>query len=211
MTQHELVPPLSSPRSLATAPIPSDKQCATWWHRHGMLEHIKRHSQCVADIATALARCAVRSHPELTGAMPVDDWVQTIRVAGLLHDLGKTYTIQHGGSHSLLGASWVMTLTGNPHIAQGIIHHVHWPGALDPEAVFLPLAIVYSDKRVMHDTIVSLEQRFSDLLDRYGHTERSRAAITHTFEQARELETILSTFLGEDLHAYCTHCRRLVS
>lgn len=210
MTQPELIPPLPSPAPLLKAMIPSDAQCRSWWHKHGMMEHIKRHSQLVADIATELARLAVHTHPECITDPDPGDWVQTVRAAGLLHDLGKTYTIHHGGSHSLLGATWAMSLTGNPRIAQGIIHHVHWPGALDPGAAFLPLAIVYSDKRVMHDSVVSLEQRFADLLERYGHTEHSRAAIAHTFEQGRELETILSTFLGEDLHAYCSHRRWMV-
>ncbi len=103
-----------------------------------------------------------------------------------------------------------MGLVGNPHIAQGIIHHVYWPGPLDLERHFLPLAVIYADKRVKHDALVGLEERFADLFDRYGHTPQSREWITRSLNQGRELERLFSTFLGEDIHAYPFDRRRLV-
>ncbi len=190
--------------------IPSDDECRGWWSTYGMLDHIKDHSELVAGVATTLAELATklgRGNPEgLTRA----DFVQSVRAAGLLHDLGKTYSIEHGGNHSQLGAAWVMDLIRSPRIAQGVLHHVHWPGPLNLDRHFLPLAIIYADKRVKHDTIVGLEERFADLFDRYGHTERSREWITRSFKQGRELEHLLSTFLGEDIHEYPFDRRRLV-
>lgn len=188
---------------------PSDEQCFRWWEAFDMLDNIKRHSRLVADIATALAGMAAHDD-QVRGALSRAEFIQTVRVSGLLHDLGKTYSIRHGGNHSQLGASWVMELTRNPAIAQGVMHHVYWPGTLDPCIHFLPLAIIYSDKRAMHDRLVGLDERFADLRVRYGHSEKSIAMIARSHAQGKELEQTLSAFLNEDLHAYFTDRRRLV-
>lgn len=175
-----------------------------------MLEHIKRHSELVAQVATTLAQMALERKAGNPQQLSPDDFVQSVRAAGLLHDLGKTCTIQMGGDHGQLGAGWVMQLTGNPHIAQGVMHHVYWPGELDLARHFLPLAIIYADKRVRHDELVSLEERFDDLMDRYGTSERSRVWIGRSRQQNLDLENLLSIFLEEDIHAYPFDRRRLV-
>lgn len=182
--------------------IPSDDECRKWWNIYGMLDHIKDHSELVAGVATTLTELAAGQGLGNPDGLTRDDFVQSVRAAGLLHDLGKTYSIKHGGNHSQIGAAWVMDLIRTPRIAQGIVHHVHWPGPLDLDRHFLPLAIIYADKRVKHDRIVGLEERFADLFERYGHTERSREWITRSFNQGRELEQLLSTFLGENIHEY---------
>lgn len=190
--------------------IPSDGECRAWWDEHGMYEHIKTHSELVAGVATALAEMAADRGLGNPDGLPRDDFVQTVRAAGLLHDLGKTWTIVHGGNHSQLGAAWVMERTGNPRIAQGVVHHVHWPGELDAHQFFLPLAVIYADKRVKHDRVVSISERFEDLYARYGHSERSRALIRRSHDQGKELELLFSTILGEEIHEYPFDRRRLV-
>ncbi len=190
--------------------IPSDVECRNWWDMHGMLGHIKEHSELVAGVATTLAVLAARQGLGNPDGLGQDDFVQSVRAAGLLHDLGKTYSIEHGGNHSQIGAAWVMDLIRSPRIAQGVMHHVYWPGPLDMDRHFLPLAIIYADKRVKHDAIVAIEERFADLFDRYGHTERSREWITRAFNQGRELEHLFSTFLGENINEYPFDRRGLV-
>ena len=175
-----------------------------------MLDNIKQHSQLVAEVATTLAMLAVECGRGNTTDLPGADFVQAVRAAGLLHDLGKTYTIVHGGNHSQIGAAWTMELTRNPAIAQGVMHHVYWPGQLDLNMHFLPLAIIYADKRVRHDALVCVEERFADLMDRYGTNERSRGWIERSRRQNIELEHLLSIFLEEDIHAYPFDRRRLV-
>jgi hypothetical protein len=135
---------------------------------------------------------------------------QTLRSAGLLHDLAKTYTVRYGGNHCQLGAAWVMALTGNPAIAQAVRHHVVWPGLVDIRAHFLPLVIIYADKRVKHDHIVTLPERFSDLLHRYGTSDARIASMHRSFAQVEHIETELSTLLEVDLHAYPFDSRRMV-
>ncbi|EKO37575.1 MAG: putative domain HDIG-containing protein [Solidesulfovibrio magneticus str. Maddingley MBC34] len=182
--------------------VPSDAQCRLLWDAYGMLPNIRAHSELVACLATALAELA------RAAGLAVD--VAAVRAAALLHDLAKTYTIRHGGNHCQLGAAWVQEITGNPALAQGVLCHVHWPREIDLAADFLPLALIYSDKRVKHNQIVTLEARFDDLLVRYGTTDYIRGRIRESFQQAEAIERALAATLGVNIHENTFGCGRLV-
>jgi len=181
---------------------PTDEQCFACWDALGMLTHIREHSLLVAALATFLAGRAAQRGLEID--------VAKTRAAALLHDIAKTYTIRHGGHHSQLGGAWAMDWTRNAPLAQGVVHHVHWPFELDLKRHFLPLVIIYADKRVMHDRVVPLRERFVDLLERYGTTDLIRERIGLSNQQAKDIEISLSHILGIDLHAYPFDSRRLV-
>ena len=149
-----------------------------------------------------------RSRPASTAGLPVN--VAEVRAAALLHDLAKTYTIRHGGNHCQLGGAWVQEITGNPALAQGVVCHVSWPETIDLHAHFLPLAIIYSDKRVKHNRLVTLEARFDDLLLRYGKTAYIRGRIHESFQQAEAIERALAQTLGMKLHESTFGCGGLV-
>ena len=192
--------PSSDPPSVSF--VPTDEECLQLWDAYGMLPNVRAHSLLVACLATALAEGAREA------GLPVD--VAAVRAGALLHDLAKTYTIRYGGNHCQLGGAWVQELTGNPLVAQGVVHHVSWPGPMDLRAHFLPLAIIYSDKRVKHNQIVTLEARFDDLLVRYGKTAYIRSRINESFQQAEAIERSLAATLGVDLHERTFGCRGLV-
>lgn len=197
----ELEPPrLPSPRDLV--PPPTDRQCFDCWDAHDMLPHIREHSLAVARVATTLALAAVRAG--------LDADVQLTRASALLHDIAKTYTIRHGGNHSQLGGAWMQELFGNPLLAMGIVHHVHWPWAVDVRAYFLPMAIIYGDKRVRHDAVVTLDERFDDLYSRYGTTPYIRDRLAESKRQSEAIETALGQTLGMDLHENSFDSGRLV-
>lgn len=183
---------------------PDEKRCLELWDKYKMLPNIRSHSLLVANIATALAERAV----ELGFATDV----AATRAAGLLHDIAKTWSLEHGGSHAILGASWTVQETRHYGIAQGVILHVHWPWQL-PEGsgiCCLPIFIIYADKRVRHDKCVTLEQRFDDLIVRYGKTEEIRANIRKSLQQAEQIEAALSRELKWDLHENSFDSGRLV-
>ena len=190
--------------------IPSEAQCRKWWDEFDMFDHIKEHSLQVANVATTIAELAVRAGVTAPARTFPDRFIATIRASALLHDLGKTYCIRHGGNHSQLGGAWVQELTRNPNISQGVTHHVFWPGRLSPEEFFIPLAVMYSDKRVRHTEIVSLDERAQDLYQRYGKTEAKQAMIKHSIDQIRDVERIFESQLKENLHAYPFDRRGLV-
>lgn len=186
------------------AAVPSQAECAALWDKYCMLPNIREHSSQVALVASCL------------GALLEAEGVSLNRpqlLAGaLLHDIAKTYTIKYGGSHAQLGAGWVVQETGNYQIAQMVYHHVHWPWALDIEntAMLPSLLVLYADKRVKHDRIVTLEERFEDLMKRYGVNELAREYIRQSREQGLAVEKALSKRLGVSVDEYSFDCRRLV-
>lgn len=188
------LPPLNVPPAPAETPagrVPDDAECTRIWDRYAMPDHIRAHCTQVARVATHLA---VLAHE---AGLTVN--VAAVRASALLHDIAKAYTIHYGGNHSQLGASWVMDETGNPALAQGVMHHVFWPFASELPRDLLPLAVIYGDKRVAHDRIVSLNERFADLIRRYGRTEAIRERIAYTHEQALDVERLFSTTLKVNL------------
>lgn len=173
---------------------PSDADCLALWDEFHMYPNIRRHSLLVAHITQCLATRANEA------GMGIH--VQTARAAALLHDLAKTWCLQHGGAHDTLGASLVLEHTGNYAVAQGVLFHVYWPWAIPDGAAVcaIPMLIQYADKRVMHDRCVTLEERFDDLLVRYGKTAKARSGIRRSLDLGKLLERRLSLQLQRDLH-----------
>lgn len=184
--------------------IPSPTECRELWDKYSVPDHIRRHSTRVGEIARALAQKAEAKTllpPGMSGA---------VYASGLLHDIAKLYCIEHGGCHAHIGASWVLAETGSPALAQGVMHHVWWPFEVDPTHFFLPLAVLYADKRVRHDEIVSLGARYTDLFERYGSNAKSRKNITISMKQAQAVEHTLGELLEVKLHASTFDSGRLV-
>jgi hypothetical protein len=124
--------------------------------------------------------------------------------------LAKSYCLEHGGRHAQLGAAWVRDKTGNPLVAQGVLHHVWWPLDVDPIRHFLPLAVLYADKRVKHEQVVSLGVRYADLFERYGKEEVIHRGIERSMRQSKAVEAIFEEMLGVDLNACTFDSGRLV-
>jgi hypothetical protein len=184
--------------------IPTREECRALWDKYAMPDHIRAHSTVVAEFAACLAR--------MLAERGADIHVPSVLASGLLHDLGKFHTIKHGGSHGQLGGAWVMNETRNPLIAQGVLHHVRWPWAIDEtvEPWLLAYCIIYADKRVMHDMVVTPEERYEDLLMRYGATEDAKKRITSSHNQGLEIEAALSRRVKVNVNEYSFDSGRLV-
>lgn len=192
-----MLPSLAFPVSAAWN-VPDEKECQRLWDKYGMMPHIREHCRAVASVAIEIVRRA-----EERGLIP-DGRALSVSYAlagGLLHDLAKTYTIRHGGSHAQLGAAWVREETGNPALAQAVLWHVSWPwneGELDDTAdpLRLPVIVAYADKRVRHDEVVSLKERFDDLMVRYGIDEERQKRIAGYFARAQAVEQAIFDRVG---------------
>ncbi|MBQ9537622.1 MAG: HDIG domain-containing protein [Desulfovibrionaceae bacterium] len=201
----EALPALALPKQAPQA-LASDELCFALWDKYAMPGNIREHSLLVAKIAAALATRG----QDLGLAINVD----LVRQSALLHDLGKAYSLAYGGSHSMLGAGWVVAETGNYALAQGVLHHVHWPWPLPcgSQVCSLPLIVLYADKRAKHDQCVTLDERASDLLERYGHDQEARETMMRVFAEIKTLEQALADCLKwENLYADTFDSRGLVN
>lgn len=199
------VPGVSFPARLdKNLPTPDQAACLALLDRYAVPEHIRQHSRRVTQVMLGLGDLLLRRGRGVV--------LPYLLAGGLLHDLAKMYTIKYGGDHAQLGAALVMRETRNPLLAQMVYHHVGWPWRVDVnnDHVLHVLLAGYADKRVKHDRIVTLEERFADLRERYGHNERSRNFLAHSCLQANEIETKLAELLEVPLHEHSFNSRRLV-
>ncbi|MCQ2444260.1 MAG: HDIG domain-containing protein, partial [Mailhella sp.] len=165
-----------------------------------MMPNIRRHCRAVAGIAVEIVRRA-----EEKGLVPEGRALDVpyALAGGLLHDIAKTYTIRNGGSHAQLGAAWVREETGNPVLAQAVMFHVSWPwtgcDGLDDvsDPLRLPVIVAYADKRVRHDEVVTLEERFEDLAERYGVNEEKRKDLRGYLRHAQAVEEAIFRLVGQ--------------
>lgn len=178
--------------------VPDERQCVRLWDKYGVMPHIREHCRAVASVAVEIVRRAVEQ-----GLVPEGRALSVpyALAGGLLHDIAKTYTIRHGGSHAQLGAAWVREETGNPALAQAVLWHVSWPWSgreMDDVAdpFRLPIIVAYADKRVRHAEIVSLQERFDDLMVRYGVSEEKRAMLNGYFDHTQAVEQAIFDKVG---------------
>jgi uncharacterized protein len=159
--------------------IPDESTCRALMDRYSMLSNIVEHSYRVCQVASFLGKALSGPEKGLDPALIV--------ASSLLHDITKTRSLKTKEQHAGTGGSLLQDL-GYPRVAEVVRAHVRLSDAdtLDPlREVHI---INYADKRVRHDTVVSLEERFIDLLERYGGTPERRVRIEQMREATLELE-----------------------
>jgi putative nucleotidyltransferase with HDIG domain len=157
--------------------IPTKEQCLQLIQRYEMLPHIVRHSQLVTDVALLIAH-------KLNGVGEQLD-LALVEAGALLHDITKTISIQTKENHAKTGGE-LLTALGYPTVANIIRQHICLdPGSFDPDAVTEAEIVNYADKRVKHEEVVDLEDRFQDVLERYVN---KLPGLRERFEQV-QLET----------------------
>ncbi|HWR97426.1 MAG TPA: HD domain-containing protein [Candidatus Methanoperedens sp.] len=138
---------------------PSTATCRRLLVSHGVPEHIRRHSARVAGVARRLAS-ALRKRGER-----ID--VALVEAAALLHDVAKAPCLESRLDHAAEGGR-VLRELGLTSVAAVVERHVHL-GPWDPRGPVTEAEVVnYADKRVLYEDIVSLEERFRDLIARYS-------------------------------------------
>ncbi|MFN3921784.1 MAG: HD domain-containing protein [Caldimicrobium sp.] len=127
-------------------------------------EHIIRHSEKVALIALLLGIL----HKE-KGA-PLD--LETLTLGALLHDIKKFSSLKTGENHALAGYLFMQNL-GFKRVGEIIYSHIFLKAPKPNSPICEEEIVFYADKRVKHDEIVTLKERFKDLRERYGRTLKS--------------------------------------
>jgi uncharacterized protein len=164
-------------------PVPSPTDCLALMTAYGMLPNIREHSLLVREVAlhlgTSLLEAGFTLHLDL------------IEAGALLHDLGKTHCLGTSLNHAEWGAQAVND-AGFPELAQVVREHIFLESnGEDPHVIREAEVVNYADKRVLHDRVVTLADRFIDLMERYGKSHEARTRITGLQQGAQLLEAKL--------------------
>ena len=159
--------------------IPTREECLKLMNEHGMLEHIARHCMIVAKVALFLSGQLNRRGQRID--LPL------VEAASLLHDLTKTECLKTKEDHAKTASECLKGL-GYERVGEIVAEHVVLAGEKDPYRVSEEEIVNYADKRVQHDHIVSLRERFRDLKDRYGKSERSLELLEMLEQETSKVE-----------------------
>ena len=155
--------------------IPDREECLRLMERYGMLEHIVAHSLEVSRVALFLSAELNKRGQQIDSHL--------VEAASLLHDISKTECLRTKEDHTEAGCRLLREI-GYDKVGEIVAQHVWLTGERSPTAVSEEEVVNYADKRVRHDQIVSLDERFQDLKSRYGKSDGSIKYLT-------ELEKII--------------------
>lgn len=141
--------------------IPEEAACLELLLKYETPEHIIRHSQMVWLVGRLLGKGLLRRQVSLDMAL--------LRASCLLHDIGKYPCVLDGTRYHDIRGGEILGEEGFPEVGRIVAQHVvlQAPAA---DRVREEHVVFYADKRVVHDKIVSLDERFDYLCDTYGKT-----------------------------------------
>jgi len=148
--------------------IPSIDQCYKLVKKCRVPHRIVLHSEMVCDVAVFLAEGLNEKGEHLS--------IPEIQAAALLHDMTKMEGIKTRQDHAKTGDRLLAKL-GFIRIGKIIAEHIKLREGRNSPPLSEEEIINYSDKRVMHTRIVTLNERFVDLRKRYGAKGLDKNAI----------------------------------
>jgi putative nucleotidyltransferase with HDIG domain len=169
---------------------PDEKECFALLEEHEALPNILDHSIMVKKVSLVIL-------DHLIEGTSIDR--DLIIASALLHDIAKSSSIKtRDYRHDLTGGKILREL-GHEKIAGIVERHVFLEG-FNPEGPLEEWEIVhYADKRVMHDTIVSIDRRIDDIVERYRIREMDREFIEKSRRELHNLEEKIRKHLREDI------------
>ncbi len=147
--------------------LPGSSEIEWLWDRYEVTEPVRRHCRVVARNALQLSRWLREVE------IPID--LATVEAGALLHDIAKLREVESKLPHDREGER-LLRQHGYPELGRLVGLHVTLPPNHPLDEAMI---VYYSDKRVKHDQVVDLAQRFDDLRQRYAHLD---AAIRRRIE-----------------------------
>ena len=144
-----------------------------------MMEHIAVHSLQVCRVTLLLTDQLKPLNPSLNPRL--------MQAAALLHDITKTRSFDTKENHAQTGAEFLEEQRF-PEVAQLVRQHVRLDDYSTAASIGAPAIINYADKRVLHEKIVSLDERMQYILERYGETSTHQQRIRKLWRITRALE-----------------------
>jgi uncharacterized protein len=168
--------------------IPSRQDCLVLMEQTGMLPQIQGHSLQVCRVALCLGKNLISHFPELDMAL--------IEAGALLHDIAKTECLRTKGNHVEIGTEMV-SARGFHSVARIVAQHVHFENDFPPNGSIDEVVLVhYADKRVLHEEVVSLKERFAYLTKTYGKSEDVVERIEALYHDTLKLEKMIFLHLS---------------
>lgn len=160
--------------------IPSVSECFRLMEVYQMLGNIKEHSVMVARVAGFIVK-------EMRGAGKDISMDVTI-AAALLHDIAKTPSLNSKDDHAQKGRE--LCLRHQFHeIADIVGEHVVLANEVPQSYCTEKEIVYYADKRVLHDKVVSLDERLGYIIERYGGNDSHLCRlIRENFRNCRVIE-----------------------
>ena len=148
--------------------------------QYQMLDNIREHSIVVAEIVRAICLGLVTSGVQISPEKAV--------AGALLHDIAKTQCLQTGGDHAALGKEICLQHRFDE-IADIVDEHI-WLKDYSLDGAYSEKEVVYyADKRVLHTSVVSLDERMHDIINRYGRNDsRLTQLVRMNFSICRGIE-----------------------
>ena len=160
--------------------IQSIRECFYLMNKYRMLDNIRAHSVVVAKITRLIAQ-GLRD-------AEIDISVKIATAAALLHDIGKTASLKSGQDHSEIGRQ-ICLKNHLDEIAPIVAEHVRLKSYSLNGKYSEKEIVFYADKRVNHDQIVSLNERLTYILERYGRDhDELRQAIKANFYLCEQVQ-----------------------
>jgi uncharacterized protein len=149
---------------MTDAILPDETGCFSLLEKYDCPPHIVLHSRMVWAVARVLAAGLLKH------ALAMD--MALLQASCLLHDIAKYPCIKDGkGWHDRRGKE-ILNEEGLPVVGDIVGQHVILRDPLS-EPLKEEHVLFYADKRVVHDTVVSLEDRFQYLCETYGKSPRA--------------------------------------
>ena len=164
--------------------LPTVDECFNILKENMVPNHIIDHSEMVARVGHVMATTL---NQQKGLCMDLD----LVVAACLLHDIKKMHCIETGCDHALAAHEYIWGL-GFEEVADVVRQHYRLDHDNKDFSRLNPVHICfYADNRVKHHRIVPVEERFRDILERYGRDQKSIREITARLHETKALEAVL--------------------
>lgn len=160
---------------------PTQEKCLELIKKYEMTENIIAHSEKVRKVANFIAKKINENGKKVN--------IEAVDKGALLHDLMKIHCIKNDCKHAI-EAEKVLAKEGYEEFGKLLrMHGLEEVNKFNEKTPIEAKIIWYADKRVNHDKIVSLKERYEYLKERYGKkSEQKMKEILSTIENAKKIE-----------------------
>lgn len=157
--------------------IPSIDECEAIILEYKMPEHIREHTNAVRKIANCLAK-------KING---VEE--EVVDKGALMHDVLKMYCIENNCRHAI-EVGKVLSEKGYPEFGEILkLHGLEEVNDFNEKTPLEAKIVWYADKRVNHNVIVTLDERYEYLKEKYGsESSEKMSEIKSTIENSKKVE-----------------------